>query len=261
MRKKSICGIYKIINIINQKFYIGSAVNIEKRFYTHKRLLKTNTHFNNHLQSSYNKHGVINFIYEIIETTKKENMIEREQYWIDTLEANNSTKGYNKRIIASSNLGIKASDETKEKLRISHLGNKRSLEAQIKITVSQNKKVCQFDMDGNYIQTYDSLKEAANSIGVNYASGISACARKKIPSSNGYRWCFEKNLNEFKTIKIKKRGWHKRINVEVTCLISEKIHKFETLTEASKSLKIHMLTLKRKNKNKKFSWKKNTDSS
>lgn len=38
-----------------------------------------------------------------------------------------------------------------------------------------------------------------------------------------------------------------------------KIYKFDTLTEASKSLKIHMLTLK--NKNKKYSWKKNTISS
>lgn len=115
-------------------------------------------------------------------------------------------------------------------------------------------------MNGNYIQTFDSLKEASISIGVNYASGISACARRKIPSSNGYRWCFEKDLCEFKTMKIKKSGWHRRINIEVTCLISGKIYKFDTLTEASKSLKIHMLTLKRKNKNKKYSWK-NTISS
>ena len=256
MRDKPICGIYKITNVINEKHYVGSAVNVKKRIITHKRLLKTNTHFNNHLQSSYNKHGINNFIYEIIEITKKENMIEHEQYWIDKLEANNNSKGYNKRIIAASNLGIEASDETKEKLRISHLGNKRSPEAQIKITASQNKKICQFDMNGNYIQTYDSLKEAANSIGVNYASGISACARRKIPSSNGYRWCFEKDLNEFKTIKIKKSGWHRRICIEATCLISGKIYKFNTLTEARKTLKIHSSTLSKKNKNKRYSWKK-----
>jgi len=261
MKKESTCGIYIIKNIINNKFYIGSAVNVRKRFYTHKRLLRKNKHFNNHLQSSYNKYGLNNFIFEIIEITKKENLIKREQYWIDTLEANNKNIGYNKRIIASSNLGIKASNETKEKLRISHLGNKRSPEAHAKIIASQHKRVCQFNMDGNYIQTFNSLKEAAKSININYASGISACARKKIPSSNGYRWCFEKDLNEFKKQIIKKRGWHKRINIEATCLVSGKVYNFNTLTEARKCLKIHSSTLKNKNKNNRYSWKKNIVSS
>jgi len=258
MWKEKISGVYKITNLVNNKYYIGSATNIKSRFSTHKRLLESNKHFNGHLQSSFNKYGKSNFKYEIIEVVTSEDLIEREQYWIDKLDANNRVKGYNKRLIAGNNLGIKASDETKEKLRISHLGNKRSPEAQLKITASQNKKVCQFDMNGNYIQTHNSLKEAANSIGVNYASGISACSRKKIPSANGYRWCFENDFVKFKKNCIKKRGWHKRINVEVTCLVTGKVYRFETLTEARKTLKIHSLTLKNKNQNRKYSWKKNT---
>ena len=63
MEKK--CGIYKITNIINNKVYVGSAVNVTYRFKTHKRLLKQNKHFNTHLQSSYNKYGKDNFKFEM----------------------------------------------------------------------------------------------------------------------------------------------------------------------------------------------------
>ncbi len=254
--KKS--GIYKIINLINKKYYIGSAANINKRFSTHKRLLNTNKHYNNHLQKSYNKYGKENFHFEIIEYVDSYNLIEREQYWIDLLDANNRKKGYNKRLIAGSNLGVKASKETKEKLRKSHLGHKRSSTANKKIIKSQYKKICQLNMNGDYIQTFNSLKDAANFINVNYTSGISACAREKIPSAHGYRWCFENNLSEYDKQKMKKRGWHIRINVEVTCLETGKIYHFETLTEASKTLRIHSQTLKNKNQNKKYKWKKNT---
>lgn len=31
MKKESICGIYKITNIVNKKYYIGSAVNVKKK--------------------------------------------------------------------------------------------------------------------------------------------------------------------------------------------------------------------------------------
>jgi group I intron endonuclease len=145
MKKESLCGIYKITNTVNKKYYIGSAVNIKNRFKIHKRLLKQNKHFNSHLQTSYNKYGALNFIYDVIEITIKENLIEREQYWINLLNANNNKIGYNKRIVATSNIGIKFSNESIKKLSISHMGHKRSYDAQIKISASQYKKVCQFE--------------------------------------------------------------------------------------------------------------------
>lgn len=45
MSKKEIkSGIYKIINVVNNKLYIGSAVNISGRFSTHKNQLKNEKH-------------------------------------------------------------------------------------------------------------------------------------------------------------------------------------------------------------------------
>lgn len=50
-------GIYQISNKINNKKYIGSSKSIEERWSLHKRKLNNNTHFNSHLQRSYNKNG------------------------------------------------------------------------------------------------------------------------------------------------------------------------------------------------------------
>jgi len=200
MPYKPICGIYKITNIINSKYYIGSAVSIRYRLNTHKRLLRDNKHFNKHLQSSYNKYGLSNFVFEQLEITTKENMIEREQYWIDHLDANNPKKGYNKRIIASSNLGLKASEETRKKLSIVHMGHKRSKEAQEKISASQYIPVCQFSLNGKYIQTFNSLQDAALSLNKHYTTSITACIQRKRPSALGYTWCYEKNKDIFKTL-------------------------------------------------------------
>ena len=256
MYKDKIIGIYKITNIINKKYYIGSAVNIKGRLKTHKRLLEQNKHYNKHLQSSYNKYGTSNFIYNIIEITKKENMIEREQFWIDLLEANNNKKGYNKRIIAESNLGIIVTDETKRRLSISHLGHKRSKETHDKILETQYKKVFQFDMDGNFLRIFNSLQEAAFYLGIKYATNISACARRTIPSASGYRWCFEKDVDYFKSLVFIKRGWHKKVGIELTNLKTGEIYRFDSIVAASQSLDIPSRTLSRTNKNKKYTWKK-----
>lgn len=57
-------GIYKII--INNKVYIGSSFNIQKRLIQHKSDLKNNRHDNQYLQNAYNKYKRITT--EIVKT-------------------------------------------------------------------------------------------------------------------------------------------------------------------------------------------------
>lgn len=45
-------GVYKITNLINSKFYIGSSVNIGQRWFKHKALLRHNKHENPKLQNA-----------------------------------------------------------------------------------------------------------------------------------------------------------------------------------------------------------------
>lgn len=126
-------GIYKIINKINNKSYVGSTSNFDKRWYSHRFRLKNNTHHSSKLQNSVNKHGIENFVFEVIEECPKELLIEREQHWIEILNSYND--GYNSTPRACNNGGL--ADETIEKLKKIHTGKKMSKEAKEKMSKSK----------------------------------------------------------------------------------------------------------------------------
>jgi len=125
-------GIYKIVNIKTKKIYVGSAVDIVSRWVTHKHGLINNFHHSKKLQNSYNKHGIENFIFEIIEECPREMLIEREQYWLDALKSVDD--GYNVCPKAGSSLGRKHSDNTKKKIGLKSKGRIHSRERNKKIS-------------------------------------------------------------------------------------------------------------------------------
>jgi len=80
-------GIYKITCKVNNKIYIGSAVNLKIRWKRHQNELKNNCHVNLILQNAFNKYGLENFNFEIIEIVDDTSkLFEREQYYLDTLK-------------------------------------------------------------------------------------------------------------------------------------------------------------------------------
>lgn len=123
---EKISCVYKIVNKVNGSFYIGSAVDFNRRIRRHLLFLKNGTHHSTKLQRSFNKHGEDNFSFEILEivadTTK---LIECEQKWIDELKPT-----YNMTLIAglNSHLGMKRSDETRDKIRKALSGRKLTAE-------------------------------------------------------------------------------------------------------------------------------------
>lgn len=110
-------GIYIIKNLVNNKLYIGSAVNLKKRKREHFSLLKNNKHHSIYLQRAYNKYGKDNFIFELLECCEKTVLIIREQHYIDLINPN-----YNISKIAGSCIGIIRSKETIKRLSESHKG-------------------------------------------------------------------------------------------------------------------------------------------
>lgn len=74
-------GIYQIRNVVNGKVYVGSSVDLINRRSNHFRQLRKNIHHNIKLQYSYNKHGELSFVFEVVEfVDKPEDLISREQY-------------------------------------------------------------------------------------------------------------------------------------------------------------------------------------
>ena len=113
-------GVYCIENKINGKKYIGSSQHVYKRRNRHFSELKNGKHKNIKLQNSYNKHGKDAFQFYVLEFVEEKGLlIDREQYYIDK-----ENPQYNINIIANSSLGVKRSEETKEKLRQANLGLK-----------------------------------------------------------------------------------------------------------------------------------------
>lgn len=116
-------GIYRIVCVPTGKFYIGSSTNLRTRRYNHFRELQRNKHHNRHMQRAWNKYGKDAFVFEVLELALIPFLLEREQYWLDTLKP-----GFNMSPIAGSTLGRKFSPETKEKMRLKALGRKMSEE-------------------------------------------------------------------------------------------------------------------------------------
>ena len=156
----SMTGIYKIINKVNGKYYVGSSIELDKphgRWYKHKRALMKRKHINSHLQSAWNKYGENNFDFLIIENVSEDKLIETEQKYLDKA-SNEKDQCYNQNFLAERGsfseeivkkrvksirkfyethpnpmTGKIHSEESKEKMRQKAIGRKLSNETKQKL--------------------------------------------------------------------------------------------------------------------------------
>ena len=76
-------GVYMIINKLDGRFYIGGSVNIHKRWISHKCDLKKKRHPNKNLQNVYDIYGINVFEHKIIENCDINDLLKKEQYYLD----------------------------------------------------------------------------------------------------------------------------------------------------------------------------------
>jgi group I intron endonuclease len=113
-------GIYKIQSKVHpDRCYIGSSVSISIRWRHHRNALNRNKNDNPRLQNHYNKYGLSDLVFSVVERCPKEVLIEREQHYIDALDP-----FFNICKVAGNTLGVKLSKETKRKLSEAHKGKK-----------------------------------------------------------------------------------------------------------------------------------------
>ena len=120
-----ISGIYKIINTQSAKYYVGSAVDLRRRWNEHRSQLTNGTHHNKYLQRAWDKDGCQTFEFVVVEYVVTKNLVTVEQQYLDAAFA--SGKQYNLCPAARSSLGVVVSNKTKQKMSNALKGNKRAL--------------------------------------------------------------------------------------------------------------------------------------
>lgn len=205
-RKKS--GIYRWTHKESGKYYIGSAVDLGRRFsnyFSYPWIISQAK--SSIICKSLLKYGYSEFSLEIIEYCDIKDTIKREQFYIDSLNPE-----YNILKIAGSRLGSKHSAETKAKIVLALTGRKTSLTTKSKQRIARlgiphddatraklkehltqlNKnmlakkkgiKVTVLDLETNITSEYDSIRKAAQSIG-SYANVL--IRYEKLQLDKGY---------------------------------------------------------------------------
>lgn len=132
---QSACGIYAIKNRFNDKVYIGSSINIPKRFCQHKSVLIHGKHHSDRLQKSWNKHGENGFDFVPLFICSKNLLNFYEERTIKGFDSSNPSKGYNLSLIIDSK--HYHSEATRKKLSQNHTG---ILNSRFGATLSQAHK-------------------------------------------------------------------------------------------------------------------------
>jgi len=112
---KNKSGIYCIINKVNNKMYIGKAIDIHSRLKQHiSQLNHKSSDENRHLINSWHKYGRNNFDYFVLEylMLNEELLSQRELYWQEKYNVNNRKFGYNLRLDSSTKMIVH--EETRE---------------------------------------------------------------------------------------------------------------------------------------------------
>ena len=142
-KKAGTIGVYAIVNKLHpmERRYVGSSVNIPKRFASHRSALRTGRHPNKPLQAAWNKYGSAAFEFEIIRICRTEKEATHCEQGI--LNVLHSTIVYNTNPVAGrppNHTGRKRSPETIAKIK----SNRKPFTwtAEMRTAMSAKKKGC-----------------------------------------------------------------------------------------------------------------------
>ncbi len=193
--------VYEIVTTYNNKSYVGSTLSFRKRMKDHRNLLKANKHHNPRLQNVYNKHGescfkvkVLKMHNGIFKLNSKEHveLIKDEEYYINSLNAE-----YN----------VMKTPTTQTN------------------NPSTSKKVYQYDLQGNFVKEWISVRDVNRNINIQVKVG-------KNRSAGGYQWSFIKKdkLCPYKA----SQGFN--VTISVYSLGGSKIETYPSITVCTEKL-------------------------
>lgn len=126
-KKINVSSVYCVLNIHNNRRYVGSTTKFSKRKSHHLYDLRNKRHRSRLLQEDYDKYGADSlkfFILEDVETFNLDELFGREQFWIDKYKPE-----YNINPLAGNRFHPNAfTPEAREKNKKGSLGRKQSQE-------------------------------------------------------------------------------------------------------------------------------------
>lgn len=176
-----ITGIYKITNLTNGHCYVGQAVDIKARWREH-RFSANHPEHKDHgspIHQALAKYGDSSFSYEILEECSRNELNEKEIYWIEALS---SRENGNYNILRGG----------QDRMRF------------------DDKPVELYDLQGRYIKTISSATKTAEELGVSRSS-VYGVLHKERPTCKGYQMKYVEDNISIKPY-VSKRGGCKGVS-------------------------------------------------
>jgi group I intron endonuclease len=203
--------IYKITNTINGMIYIGQTIQtLEDRWRQHRKKSSTCLY----LKRAFEKHGIDNFIFEMICSCNNEELDKLEIHYMNEFNSivpngynlreggnsgrhNEETKKKISEAVKEKNrmigakphpqLGKPIKEETKKKISEALKGRTDIIRNHNHCRDACKKKVYQYDLDNNFIKSYDSITDAARETGACIGNIGSVCSGKN-KTAGGFIW-------------------------------------------------------------------------
>jgi len=189
------------------------------------------------------KYGYSNFMFEILEYCTRDNVLEREQYYIDLLKPI-----YNIVKIAGSTLGYKHSNETKEKMKnlnISDEVRKVRLESIAKASEANKVKVLVVNIKTREVIEYLSMTEAGKGLGVKKETIGNAIKNKRVIQKSFICRLADENISIAEEVKIAnikaeiKPGETSKVKVIIENIKTKERIEYSSMAEAGIAVGVH----------------------
>lgn len=223
--------VYKFENLQNGKVYIGLTSNLNNRIREHLKCSSGKYPIHCYIHRALRKYGLNNFELTWENYNSEKEVIEAEKYYILKYNSNHSSKGYN---LTSGGERFKMNEDVIDRIKLSQ----------------KRKSVSVYTLDGDYVETYDSIMDCSRALNISDSDIIRCCKKKS--SRNNLLFSYEKqdkiepyshNLGVWA-----KENWAGRIPPNaVKCKLLNKITKelieANSLKELSDKSGLHRTTL------------------
>lgn len=252
---------------MNKKWCVYVHISPSKKYYVGITSQKPNDRWRNgngykshvYFWRAIQKYGWNNFQHEIVAGNLMESEAKNfEKILIEKLQSNNPKYGYNVTAGGDGTVGVQHfgsdnpfygkhhSDEVKEVLRKTRELYKDDIKELL------GRPVYQFDLNGNFVHKYSTIREAEEQTGISH-SVISRVCQGKLNHTHGYTWVYQDecdNFDKFKEnflLKLQRKqnnyGKHLRKPVNLYDLTGNFIAYFESTAELAKQFGVDNTTV------------------